>query len=131
MSDTAAQKGTYGVVVPVRDLAGMRSFYRDVVQLGAPIMDSNFWVEFKLPGGGILALERRESAKVPEQGQGIAWLMVVPKLATLVEHLEKNEVKPLRPEQEIPGVNCRSFVDPEGNPFTLYESGSGGSETTA
>ena len=131
MSQSVAQKGMYGAVVPVRDLAGMRSFYRDVVQLGEPIMDSNFWVEFRLPGNGILVLEKRDSAKKPEEGQGLSWLMCVEKMATVVEHLEKHEVKPVRPDQEIPGVSCRSFLDPEGNPFTLYESANGGSETNA
>ena len=44
-------------VLSVADLAAERAFYRDVVGLGEPVMNSNVWVEFKLDGGASFCLE--------------------------------------------------------------------------
>ena len=38
----------FGVVVRVRNLELCRAFYRDVLDLWTPLLDSNFWVEFRL-----------------------------------------------------------------------------------
>ena len=53
----------HGVVVKVENMKASRSFYRDVLNLGPPIMDSNFWVEFKLGSSASLILEQVDPAE--------------------------------------------------------------------
>ena len=51
-------------VLSVADLAAERAFYRDVVGLGEPVMNSNVWVEFKL-GECSFCLEQAAPNKAP------------------------------------------------------------------
>ena len=52
-------------VLSVADIAAERVFYRDVVGLGEPVMNSNVWVEFKLDGGASFCLEQTAQNKPP------------------------------------------------------------------
>ena len=111
----------YGAVVRVRDLVKLRAFYRDVVKLGAPVVDSNFWVEFRLPGGGVLALEHCPSAEPGGSGRGnVSWLLLAASFDELVKQLKDAAVPLARPPLEVPGRRCATYADPEGNPFTVY-----------
>ena len=53
------------LVLLVSDLAAERAFYRDVVGLGEPVMNSNVWVEFRLDGGASFCLEQAAPNKPP------------------------------------------------------------------
>ena len=50
--DMSKKQNFYGCLVRVSDINRVRSFYRDTLELGDPIIDSNFWLEFHLPGTG-------------------------------------------------------------------------------
>ena len=41
----------FGVIIKVNDLDLCRKFYRDVLNLGDPVLDSSFWVEFQTDDG--------------------------------------------------------------------------------
>ncbi|NQZ59453.1 MAG: VOC family protein [Lentisphaeraceae bacterium] len=45
---------SYGIIISVADLDRARAFYRDVLGLGAPVVDSNHWIEFQMENGLIL-----------------------------------------------------------------------------
>ena len=51
-------KARIHLVLQVADIAAARAFYRDVVGLGEPVMNSNVWVEFKLDGTAAEALQQ-------------------------------------------------------------------------
>ena len=53
----APERSLYGIVVKVENLDLCRVFYRDILELGPPISDSNFWVEFRLQKDVSLVLE--------------------------------------------------------------------------
>ena len=111
----------YGAVVRVRDLVKLRAFYRDVVKLGAPVVDSNFWVEFRLPGGGLLALEHCPSAEAGAAARGnVSWLLLATSFDEQVRLLKEAGVPLSRPPLEVPGRRSATFADPENNPFTVY-----------
>ena len=52
------ENSLFGVVIQVSNLELCRAFYRDVLGLGAPVMDSSFWVEFRLDSQSSLFLEK-------------------------------------------------------------------------
>jgi catechol-2,3-dioxygenase len=117
----------YGVVLRTRDMGKLKAFYRDVLMLGPPLIDSNFWVEFAIPGSGILALEPLPGAEAADKGTTIltttatvSWLLIVEDFNESVKALAERGVKIIRPPREVPGRRTASFADPEGNVFTVY-----------
>ena len=51
----------FGIVLRVRDLTKCRAFYRDVLDLGNPVIDSNFQSVFDLGGDSSLCLQTEDS----------------------------------------------------------------------
>lgn len=119
---TEQQNSLYGVIIKVENLNACRSFYRDVLDLGAPVMDSNFWVEFKINGSSSLILEEVATGEKVPVGRGrISWVCSVNDLEEVVARLEKNGFKPLKEEEERLGIRILKYCDPEGNPFTICQ----------
>ena len=113
----------YGVVIKVENLSLCRAFYRDVLQLGPPVMDSNFWVEFKLDNGSSLVLEGvSQGDKLPPGKGRIAWLCKVSDLRGVVTTLKEKGFEPVASEEEQGGIRVIQYCDPEGNPFYLCAS---------
>jgi predicted enzyme related to lactoylglutathione lyase len=110
----------YGTLVRVMDLPRLKAFYRDVLDLGQPVVDSNFWVEFALPGDGLLVLERCENIIPNTDGRNICWLLPVEDFGASKSRLDKHDLTPIHPPVKIPGVLAATYTDPEGNPFTLF-----------
>lgn len=117
------QNSLYGVIVKVENLNACRSFYRDILNLGAPVMDSNFWVEFKINGSSSLILEQVMTGEKLPAGRGrIAWLCTVDNMKETLERLQKNGYEPLAEEEDRIGIKIYKFCDPEGNPFSLCDA---------
>jgi len=116
-----SQNSLYGVIVKVENLNACRSFYRDILNLGAPVMDSNFWVEFKISESASLILEQALTGeKLPAGRSRISWLCTVDNMKENLERLKKNGYEPL--EDERIGIKVFKFCDPEGNPFSICEN---------
>lgn len=110
----------YGVIIQVHDLAQVKAFYQDTLKLAGPTVDSTFWVEFALPGNGIVALEKCENVVPTARKREISWMLHVDDFEAKVKDLRDCNVPEVRPSLDIPGKCCHTFADPEGNPFTVY-----------
>lgn len=111
----------HGVIIKVENLDVCRAFYRDILGLGPPISDSNFWVEFRLQAEVSLVLEQVGKGEKLPMGRGrISWLYQVKNLDQVAAVLKEHDHEPLRDEQERLGYRVLMFADPEGNPFHLY-----------
>lgn len=110
----------YGIALKVRNLELARSFYRDVLELGSPTVDSNFWVEFKLGDGVPLILEKAlDDEALPESCGRISWIFKTASVAPVVERLKLFGYEPKREPIERIGLSVYEFRDPEGNPFIV------------
>ena len=110
----------YGVVIKVENLNVCRTFYRDVLRLGPPVMDSNFWVEFKLDKKSSLLLEEAAPGEKLPKGRGrIGWLCEVEDFDETIEILKEKGHDPIGDEEERGGKKVLPFCDPEGNLFYL------------
>ena len=117
------QNSLYGVIIKVANLNVCRSFYRDILDLGAPVMDSNFWVEFKINGSSSLILEQAEPGEELSANQGrLSWLCTVVSMEEVVARLKLNGYEPLEGESELLGIKILKYCDPEGNPFSICEN---------
>jgi catechol-2,3-dioxygenase len=115
----------YGIVLKVRNLELMRFFYRDVLELGAPQSDSNFWVEFNLGDGVPLILEKAlEDEAVPESAGRVSWIFKVDEIDAVIERLKLFGYDPKHDSTERIGLRLYEFHDPEGNPFLVSANAS-------
>jgi hypothetical protein len=114
------QENLCGIIIKVENLDICRSFYRDILSLGSPSMDSNFWVEFRLPGDFSLFLEKKdENEKIPETIGRISWVLRVKDINTVKERLKQYGYEPVSERKQRMGFDSHVFCDPEGNPFFL------------
>ncbi|OPZ29570.1 MAG: Glyoxalase-like domain protein [Lentisphaerae bacterium ADurb.BinA184] len=114
----------YGCVIRVLDISRCRAFYANVVGLGQPVLDSNFWVEFEVvPGGMVLALEQSQNVR-PQEGictGNVAVCLEVLDLYGFRQRLVSHGCGPQATSTLPSGQAALTFLDPEGNPVTVIE----------
>jgi predicted enzyme related to lactoylglutathione lyase len=117
-----SQNSLHAVVIKVQNLNICRAFYRELLELGAPVMDSNFWVEFKIGASASLVLEQIVTGEIVPEGRGrISWLCMVEDLEKMIKKLKENGYDPISEEIDLLGMKTLQFCDPEGNQFVLCE----------
>lgn len=111
-------------VLAVSDLSAERAFYRDVVGLGDPVLNSNVWVEFALDDGSSFCLEKAtgDKAALPPVGR-TGFLFFVESLDDFDkryrEHGFDGESAGIPCDQT--GFHARQYPDPEGNLFRVTD----------
>jgi len=111
-------------VLSVADIAAERAFYRDVVGLGEPVMNSNVWVEFKLDGGCSFCLEQAAATKAPVPPHGRTEFLFF--IDSLDDFEARYRALGLRDAAEGThcdqmGVRAVQYPDPEGNLFRVTD----------
>ncbi len=99
------ENSLFGVVIQVSNLDLCRAFYRDVLGLGAPVMDSSFWVEFRLDSQSSLFLEKSEVLDTSRN--------------SLMDILASYGYVPKKIPTDQVGFTVYRLHDPEGNPFFI------------
>ena len=112
-------------VLAVSDLAAERVFYRDVLGLGDPVLNSNVWVEFALGDGSSFCLEKAPAGRDTIPGNGHTGLLFV---VDSVDEFDKRyrehgfEGESVGIPCEQTGIHARQYPDPEGNLFRVTDS---------
>jgi predicted enzyme related to lactoylglutathione lyase len=107
-----------------RDLARQRAFYESAFQLGKPVIDAKWWIEYALGHGTHFALQQGK----PEQFVGANPALNTIKFSLEVTGIQEvtGQLKELgatfhyEPRAEY-GFWLAEFADPEGNVLRLYE----------
>ena len=111
-----------GIVIKVSNLEISRAFYRDILKLGTPVMDSNFWVEFKLQCGSSIYLEKLdEKAAAAAAKSRISWVYKTKDVSGLVERLGEYGYESTTAREVRVGFQLIKFYDPEGNSFYVSD----------
>ena len=112
------------LVLQVSDLAAERSFYRDTVGLGEPVMNSNVWVEFKLDGDASFCLEQAAPSRAPLPPHSRTEFLF---FVDSMEEFEKR-YRALGVQGAAEGIPCEQagfhavqYPDPEGNLFRVTD----------
>lgn len=104
-----------GFILKVHDLERCRSFYRDILQLGQPISDSNFRTEFALGNDNRLILCKASGANLPKNEERSA-IWFEPDDPTLqMELLTSSGYLPCGDALSVLLPDTKCFQDPEGN----------------
>lgn len=110
----------FGIVLRVRDLAKCRVFYRDILELGNPVIDSNFQCVFTVGRESSLSLEAVcPEDPLPAAESRIALLMIFEDSESVIERLESSGYPALNQVDGDSEAGVLEFHDPEGNPFYI------------
>ncbi len=109
----------FGILIRVRDLVVCRAFYRDLLHLGEPVMDSTFAVEFALSGDVMLRLESNVSPALEHASSAVSWCLETDDPEKLFDELANTGYR----VDAVQGQSESGFYfrgeDPEGNPFFI------------
>ena len=108
-----------GIVIKVKNLTQCKAFYRDILGLGDPVLDSNFRVEFRCGEAFSLVLEK-SLWEEPELhcSQSVSWfydagnVLEIQKKMQIYGFADSDQAV----ENKTGRAFCR-FSDPEGNAF--------------
>ena len=106
------------IVIRVNDLDGCRIFYREVLQLGDPVLDSGFIASFRLSDSTMLTLEKTDAQFLEHAGAATSWRIGVSDLNALRERMQYGGYE-LKAD---PSYDFWRGTDPEGNVFLVYEN---------
>jgi predicted enzyme related to lactoylglutathione lyase len=110
---------SFAFYLKVDNLDLCRSFYRDLLGLGSPVTDSNFWVEFEITGNVKLILEKSNAPYLEHSSSAAAFTIYTDEAEATAERLEAAGYKLCKTEDERSGGTFLRCLDPEGNPFFL------------
>ena len=111
------KKNFVEVVIRVNDLDSCRIFYREVLQLGDPVLDSGFIASFRLSDTAMLTLEKTDAQFLEHAGAATTWRIGVADLEALRERMEYGGYE-LKMD---PSCDFWRGTDPEGNVFLVYQ----------
>ena len=118
MSERLTHGGS-GVLIRVFDLNAQRIFYRDMLKLGEPVVDSNFWTEFAAPDGTRIILEKTEAAYLEHANSATTLVLYTPHLEAIRQELAIHNYPITANTKPHPGEVFYWGQDPEGNMFYL------------
>ena len=107
------------IVIRVNDLDCCRIFYREVLQVGDPVLDRGFIASFKISGNAMLTLEKTDAQFLEHAGAATLWRFGVTDLNALRERMQYGGYE-LKAD---PSYDFWRGTDPEGNVFLVYENG--------
>jgi predicted enzyme related to lactoylglutathione lyase len=112
------------VFLYVLDLQKMRQFYEKAFDLGKPVVDAKWWVEFAVGDGSHLALHQIDSTHAKNAGLGQGSVKFSFDVDNIHEFAEKlkglGALFRYAPRQEY-GFWLAEFEDPEGNALRLFQ----------
>ena len=111
----------FAIVIKVNDLNNCRFFYRELLELGEPVVDSSYAVSFELMPGFRLILEKSAAPYLEHASAAASLLFTVSDLDRLRRRLEDAGYTPAFDNNpHLGGFLIGS--DPEGNLFRVRES---------
>ncbi len=115
------QKSLNGIIIKVRDVGLCSNFYKNMLELGNPIIDSNFWVEFKCPNGMPLVLELAKEEDILHQNSNICWFHTIDNVQNFIKKLLNYGIYAEEVIEYKLNEKIYKFKDPEGNVFAVTE----------
>ena len=112
------------VFLYVLDFEKQRKFYEAAFDLGKPVVNAKWWIEYEVGIGSHLALHQVDAKHVTNAGLGsgsVKFSFDVDNIHHYAEKLKQLGAKfRFEPRQEY-GFWLAEFEDPEGNALRLYQ----------
>lgn len=121
MSNAKNNFPAFSVVVKVNDLDTCRAFYRDLLDLGEPSIDSSFAVRFTLSDDFCLILEKVSAPFLEHASAATCWSFECSDIPALSKRLDDCGYAPLTPLRGSCRTDFYRGRDPENNVFLVRE----------
>ena len=109
----------FGVIIKVNDIDLCRNFYRDVLGLGDPVIDSNFGIEFRI-NDFFLILEKTDARFLEHESSATSWSCRVDNVNE-VHYRSRLHGYRLNMEKRLhEGETLYRCQDPEKNVFYIF-----------
>ncbi len=109
------------IVIQVNDLEQCRYFYRELLALGEPVIDSSVTAVFKLSQETQLVLKKSSARYLEHASSAVSWTLYTGSFDKLCEELEKHACLSGEEFRHF-GARARYVPDPEGNVIILAEA---------
>lgn len=111
------KSSAYSIIIKVNDLDLCRMFYRDILDLGEPFLDSSFAVRFALAENLDLTLEKNQGAFLEHASSATAWMLECDDLPALTQRLADSGFSALTEAIFFGSSDYLKGRDPENNVF--------------
>jgi len=111
----------FGIVIKVNDLDICRTFYRDLLDLGEPSLDSSFAVRFTPADNFFLVLEKVSAPFLEHASAATSWSFECDDIQALSKRLDASGYAPLTPLRGSCRTDFYRGRDPENNVFLVKE----------
>ena len=113
------KKAAFGIVIRVRNLTSCKAFYRDILDLGEPVLDSSYRVEFAQGDFSLLLEKVPWETPLPPVSARTAWFFNGGSAEIICKKMNDYgyPVPPAPVNADKGGGVFSRFEDPEGNPF--------------
>lgn len=111
----------FGIVIKVNDLDNCRIFYRDILNLGEPRIDSSFVIQFSLAENLNLILEKNQGTFLEHASSATSWSFECEDIEALSTKLQDSGFPGLFDAITF-GTSCYyKGRDPENNVFYVRQ----------
>ena len=112
------------VFVYAQDLESLRHFYESAFELGEPVIDAKWWVEYEMGDGSHLALHQTNPGHFEDADRKkntVKFSIDVTGIHKFTERLKSLGARFIYEPRPEYGFQLAEFEDPEGNILRLYE----------
>lgn len=109
------------VFLYVVDLPKVRKFYEAAFDLGKPVVDAKWWVEYAIGDGSHLALHQLDANRAKPGVGSVKFSIEVDDIQAFAVKLKDLGATFLAEPRQEYGFWLAEFADVEGNPVRLYQ----------
>lgn len=112
----------FGVIIKVNNIDLCRNFYRNVLNLGNPVIDSSFVVEFQINNDFFLMLEKTDARFLEHESSATSWSCRVDNINELLYRSRLHGYKLNMEKRSHEGEILYRCQDPEKNIFYIFNN---------
>ena len=114
------KNSSFGVIIKVNNIDICRNFYRNVLNLGDPVTDSNFCVEFQINDNFFLMLEKTDARFLEHESSAVSWSCEVASITDVRYNARLHGYQLNMNKRTHEGEVLYRCQDPEKNIFYLF-----------
>ena len=114
------KNSSFGVIIKINNIDICRNFYQNVLNLGDPVSDSSFCVEFNLTDDFFLILEKTDARFLEHESAAVSWSCKVESTADVRHRARLDGYKLNMNKRTHEGEVLYRCQDPEKNIFYIF-----------
>ena len=122
------KNSSFGIIIKVNNIDLCRNFYQNILNLGDPVTDSSFCVEFQINDNFFLMLEKTEARFLEHESSATSWSCKVDKVDEVHYRARLHGYKLNMTKRTHEGEVLYRCQDPEKNIFYIFSNEADDSE---